>query len=243
MPFHFHRSPRSELDWYFNAEIRFRTSHTLKRIKPGLKVSVSSVCLCGRCRLGNLVRVCCHIIVQLHADLAKDLLVDIFSLLVSFRITNHFELVLHHLLLHTHFFGLHGELLHNVVHLCWVHRCVHARHDRVDTLQRLNHLSVHLRGAQLRLNHSHLTCHRVIHVDLLAGPDEVLAHNLGRAVLILLRERLDLLERLCLLVLQLLLLSFDLSDCTSDRPFVLLCLFLRINFWLTISHFDYMNYF
>ena len=221
----------------------FRASHALERIKPGLKVRVSSICLCGGCRLGNLVRVCCHVTVHLHADFTEDLLVHIFSLLVRVWISKHFELVLHHLLLHAHFLGLHRKLLHNVVHLCRVHRRVHARHDRVDALQRLNHLCVHLRGAQLRLNHSHLTRHRVVHVDLLAGPDEVLGHNLCGAVLILLRERLDLLERLGLLVLQLFLLSFDISDRTSDRPFVLLGLFLRINFWGFASHFDYMNYF
>ena len=161
----------------------FRASLAFECIKPGLKVCVSSAWL-GDGRLGNFVRVCLHIIVQLHADLAEDLLVHFFSLLVSVWITNHFELVLHHLLLHAHFLGLHGELLHNVVHLGRVHRCVNARHDRVDALQRLNHLSVHLRGAQLRLYHSHLTRHCVIHVDLLAGPDEVLGQYLGGAVLL-----------------------------------------------------------
>ena len=221
----------------------FRASHSLERIKPGLKVCVSSACLCVGFRLSDLVRVCCHITVHLYADLAEDLLVHIVSLLISVWIAHHFELVLHHLLLHAHFLGFHGELLHNVVHLGRVHRCVHARHDRVDALQRLDHLRVHLRGAQLRLYHTHLTRHCVVHVDLLAGPDEVLGHNLGGAVLILLRERLDLLERLGLLVLQLFLLSFDIPDRASDRPFVLLGLFLWINFRGLGSHFDYMNYF
>ena len=152
----------------FFSTVLLPASHALECIKPGLKVGISTASLRGGSWLSNLIGVRCHITVHLHADLTKDLLVHVFSLLISVRITNHLKLVLHHLLLHAHLFGFHSELLHNVLHLLWVHRCVNALHDCVDTFQRFDHLSVHLRCTQLRLNHPHLTRHGVIHVNLLS---------------------------------------------------------------------------
>ena len=89
-------------------------------------------------------------------------------------------------MLHAHLLGFHGELLHDLLHLLWIHLSIDLLHDRVDTFERFNHLRVHLCGTQLRLNDSHLTGHGVVHVDLLAGAHQVLRHNLGGAVLVLL---------------------------------------------------------
>ena len=138
-------------------------------------------------RCGDCISVSLHLIVHVHADFSENLIVDLISLVISIRITHHFELVWHHLLLHAHLFSFHSELLHNLRHLLWVHSSIALLHDTVDSLEWLDHLCIHLRCSKLWLDRLHLTAHRVVHVHLLSWPDEILRHDLGGAVLVLLR--------------------------------------------------------
>ena len=71
--------------------------------------------------LNDLVRVCRHLIVEVHADFAEDLVVDFVGLQVGVGISNHLELILHHFLIHSHFLSFHSELLHDLIHLLRIH--------------------------------------------------------------------------------------------------------------------------
>ena len=90
---------------------------------------------CGCLRLSNLIRISCHFSGNRHAYLTKNLVVDLLGLIICVSITHHIELVLHHLLLHTHLFSFHGELSHDIVHLLWVHLTIDLRHDAVYTFE------------------------------------------------------------------------------------------------------------
>ena len=196
----------------------------------------STYFLLGGGGIGEASRASGHLCTLGHTDLAEDLSVHVFSLAVFLGIRTHFESVIHHFLLHAHFLGFFGEVPHHLVHLLGVHGGVDLGHDVVDTLEALHHRRVHLRSSQLVHDHRHLGRHCVVHLDLGAGPHQVLGHQLGRPVLVLHGQVLDLLQRLGLLVLEFGALSFDLADSLLNGALVLLGLLLRVDFRCTVSH-------
>ena len=93
-----------------------------------------------------------------------------------------------------------------------------------------------MRSSELLLDNTHLTDHGVVHVDLSSRTNQILREHLGRAVLVLLREGLDLLKSLSFLILELLLLTLDTANGTCDSSLVFFGLLSRIDLRCTVSH-------
>ena len=91
------------------------------------------------------------ILVNSHADLAEDLIVDFIGLLICICVANHVHGIAHHILLDSHLLHLLREVLHHIRHLLWVHLRVHTLHDTCNILQVVRHGCIHLSRGELLL--------------------------------------------------------------------------------------------
>ena len=76
-------------------------------------------------------------------------------------------------------------------------------------------------------------------LNLHALSNQVLGKDLSWAVLVLLREGLDVLEQLLFVCLSLLAVALDVTDGLPDDAFVLFDLLFGVNFRLFVSHLNF----
>ena len=131
--------------------------------------------------------------------------------------------IAHHLLLHFHLLRVLSELLQDLGYRGYVHVIIHLLHHGIDTFEGIDHALVDLGSRQSHGYRLQLARHRIVLGHLVSHPNHVLGHGFRGAVLILLRQLLNILEHLLLVVLQLYSLALDLADGAVHDALVLPC--------------------